>query len=209
MRRDAARLSRSAQPKQPGPAGPAEARRSGTADAASTRRGRHRVGRRGHGEAGAVARPARSAGAHDVATVAPGGRRVAICLGTAPASTLRAGPGRGPRRTQDQLQLRYSATAPLDLRTNGRTTPIHTNGHRGPAPLESAAGFMYRTLGLWTGQLGPRHPSAPADLQPYSAWDPSRGWSSNVGQPAMELFDHLIRGWPTSSSAVHTTEPMG
>jgi hypothetical protein len=88
-------------------------------------------------------------------------------------------PGCATRRTAGRAarQTNYSVTAPLDLRTNGRRTPIHTNGHRGPAPLESTAGFMYRTLGLrlgvglgllestthrWTGQLGPRHPPAPA-----------------------------------------------
>jgi hypothetical protein len=62
-----------------------------------------------------------------------------------PGSATRRAAGRAARRTN------YSASVPLDLRTNGRTTPIHTNGHRGPAPLESTAGFMYRTLGLRSG----------------------------------------------------------
>ena len=86
------------------------------------------------------------------------------CYASGRRAALRVGPpGRAARWTN------YSATAPLDL--------IHTNGHRGPAPLESTAGFMYRTLGLcsgvglgllestthrWTGQLGPRHQPAPA-----------------------------------------------
>jgi hypothetical protein len=98
------------------------------------------------------------------------GRRAALRVGP-PGCAMRWTAGRAARRTN------YSVTAPLDLRTNGRRTPIHTNGHRGPAPLESTAGFMYRTLGLrlgvglgllestthrWTGQLGPRHPPAPA-----------------------------------------------
>ena len=72
------------------------------------------------------------------------GRRAALRVGPPGRATRRAA-GRAARRTN------YSATAPLDLRTNGRTTPIHTNGHRGPAPLESTAGFMYRTLGLRSG----------------------------------------------------------
>jgi hypothetical protein len=86
------------------------------------------------------------------------------CYASGRRAALRVGPpGRAARRTN------YSATSPLDL--------IHTNGHRGPAPLESTAGFMYRTLGLcsgvglgllestthrWTGQLGPHHQPAPA-----------------------------------------------
>jgi hypothetical protein len=76
--------------------------------------------------------------------------------------------GRAARRTD------YRVTAPLDLRTNGRRTPKHTNGHRGPA---SALG-VYSRIVRWdyargsdsvywgthrsTGQLGPRHPPAPA-----------------------------------------------
>ena len=59
-------------------------------------------------------------------------------------------PGRAARRAAGRAARRtsYSTSAPLDLRTNGRTTPIHTNGHQG---LESTAGFMYRTLGLRSG----------------------------------------------------------
>ncbi len=56
-------------------------------------------------------------------------------------------PGRGPRSTQDQPQQRHSAAGG----TNGHTTPIHNSGHRGPAPLESTAGFMYSTLELRAG----------------------------------------------------------
>ena len=98
------------------------------------------------------------------------GRRAALRVGP-PGCAMHRTAGRAARRTN------YSVTAPLDLRTKGRRTPIHTYGHRGPAPLESTAGFMYRTLGLrlgvglgllestthrWTGQLGPRHLPAPA-----------------------------------------------
>jgi hypothetical protein len=36
------------------------------------------------------------------------------------------------------------ATTPLNLRAIGRTTQIHINGHRGPAPLEPAAGVSRR-----------------------------------------------------------------
>ncbi len=94
------------------------------------------------------------------------GRQTALRTGP-PGCTMRRAAGSAARRTN------YSVTAPLDL----RTTPIQTNGHRGPAPLECTAGFMYRTLGLrlgvrlgllestthrWTGQLGPCHPPAPA-----------------------------------------------
>ncbi len=55
----------------------------------------------------------------------------------------------GPCHTQDQL-LRLSHSA-LGFRTNGRTTLIHTNGHRGPVPLESTAGFMNSTLRQQSG----------------------------------------------------------
>ena len=51
------------------------------------------------------------------------GRWAALRVGPPGRATRRAA-GRAPRRTN------YSATAPLDLRTNGRTTPIHTNGHQ-------------------------------------------------------------------------------
>ncbi len=64
------------------------------------------------------------------------GRRAALCDGQ---------PGSAARQTN------FSFTAPLDLRTNGQRTLKHTNGHRGPAPLESIAGFMYSTLGLHLG----------------------------------------------------------
>ena len=73
-------------------------------------------------------------------------RRVALRVGPPGRATCRPA-GRAARWTN------YSATAPLDLRTNGRTTKIHTNGQRGPAPLslECTAGFMYRTLGIRSG----------------------------------------------------------
>ena len=103
--------------------------------------------------------------------VGPPGHATRRTAGPRYASGRRAAPRFGPRAAR---RTNYSATAPLDLRTNGRTTQMHTNGHRGPAPLESTAGFMYHTLGLrsgvrlglldlestkhhWTGQLGPRH----------------------------------------------------
>ena len=52
----------------------------------------------------------------------------------------RYAPGRGPRNCRTNL----SATAPLDLRASGPTAQIHINGHRGPVPLEPAAGVMSR-----------------------------------------------------------------
>jgi hypothetical protein len=65
-------------------------------------------------------------------------------------TTPRVGPpGRATRRAARRAARRtnHSATAPLD-----RTTLIHTNGHRGLAPLaESTAGLMYRTLELRSG----------------------------------------------------------
>ncbi len=101
----------------------------------------------------------------------------------------------GPRHAPGAAcQTNYCATNPLDLQTNGRTTPIHTNGHRGPAPLESKAGFMNYMMRLrsgvelfllgsskhcWIGQLGPRHPSAPARACSHGATLASAnpGWS--------------------------------
>jgi hypothetical protein len=41
-------------------------------------------------------------------------------------------------------QTNLRATAPLDLRASGPTAQIHIKGHRGPAPLEPAAGVMSR-----------------------------------------------------------------
>jgi hypothetical protein len=70
--------------------------------------------------------------------------RTALRTGQPGCATRRAA-GRASRRTN------YSVTAPLDLRTNERRMPIHTNGHRGPVPLESAAGFMHRTRSLGPG----------------------------------------------------------
>jgi hypothetical protein len=95
----------------------------------------------------------------------------------------------------------YSATAPLDHRTNERRTPIHTNGHPGPAPLESTAGFMYRTLGLRSGvdsgcwsllhTAGPDNSGRVIRLHPLGPTaiigaGPAGGGRINVGQPGME-----------------------
>ena len=62
------------------------------------------------------------------------GRGPRYALGCGP----RYVPDRGPRNCRTNL----SATAPLDLRASGPTAQIHINGHRGPAPLEPAAGVM-------------------------------------------------------------------
>ena len=65
------------------------------------------------------------------------------CYAPVRRAVLRFGPpGRATRRAAGRAARRtnYSATAPLDLRTNGRTTLIHTDGHLGLAPLESTAG---------------------------------------------------------------------
>ena len=60
----------------------------------------------------------------------------------------RYAPGRGPRYVPDHgprnCRTNLSATAPLDPRASGLTAQIHINGHRGPAPLEPAAGVMSR-----------------------------------------------------------------
>jgi hypothetical protein len=106
------------------------------------------------------------------------------------ASGPRWAPGRRAWRQAAGRAARltnFSATAPLDLRANGWTTPVQTNGHRGSALLESTVGFMYRMLrsgvglGLlesathhWTGQLGPRHPPVPA--RTYSLFEPYPVW---------------------------------
>ncbi len=55
-------------------------------------------------------------------------------------------PDRWPRNCRTNL----SVTAPLDLRASGPTAQIHINGHRGPAPLEPAAGVMCSSCWDWT-----------------------------------------------------------
>ena len=65
-------------------------------------------------------------------------RAAGPCYESGRLAALRVGPpGRATSRAADRAARRtnYSATVPLDLRTNGRTTPIHTNGHRGSVPL--------------------------------------------------------------------------
>ena len=139
------------------------------------------------------------------------GRRATLRVGPPGRATHRAAgpryaPGRGPGRTN------YLATAPLDLRTKGRATQIHTNGHQGPAPLESTAGFMYSTLGLrsgvglgllestthrWTGQLGPRHPPAPARTCSHT-W---LGTQAGAGGATSRWANPVWNGWKAETTA--------
>ena len=91
------------------------------------------------------------------------GRRAVLRVGPPGRATRRAA-GRAARRTNN------SATAPLDLRTKGQTTLIHTNGHRGPARsgvysrihvpyagttlgCRTRSARVYYTLLVWTQDL--------------------------------------------------------
>ncbi len=58
----------------------------------------------------------------------------------APGCGPRFAPDRGPRNCRTNLR----ATAPLDPQASGPTAQIHINGHRGPSPLEPAAGVTSR-----------------------------------------------------------------
>jgi hypothetical protein len=118
------------------------------------------------------------------------GLRAAVRAG--PRAALRAGP-RAAIRAWLRAALRagpranLSATAPLDLRASGPTAQIHINGHRGPAPLELAAGVVSRccwdrirvcrleSKHRWTGQPGPRYP-------PASAWTRSHRLGTRPAQ---------------------------
>ncbi len=64
--------------------------------------------------------------------------------GCGPRSALGCGPRYVPGCGPHNCRTNLSATAPLDLRVSGPTAQIHINGHRGPVPLEPAAGVMSR-----------------------------------------------------------------
>ncbi len=74
------------------------------------------------------------------------GRQAALRAGPRYAQGRGAGAGRTARRLTN-----YCVTAQLDLRTNGQTMLVLTNGHRDPARLESTAGFMNSMLRLRLG----------------------------------------------------------
>ena len=101
------------------------------------------------------------------------GRGPRCAMGCGP----RYAPDRGPRNCRTNL----SATAPLDSRASGPTAQIYINGHRGPAPLEPAAGVMSRCCwdrtrptGVYTPMDRTTRTALPActclDPQPL-AWD--------------------------------------
>ena len=97
--------------------------------------------------------------------------------------------GRRPRNCRTNL----SATAPLDLRASGPTAQIHINGHRGPAPLEPAAGVMSRCCYSADWSLhtaGPDNPDRATRLHllgPAAIGSgPCRRRRSGVGQSGMD-----------------------
>ena len=85
------------------------------------------------------------------AVLRTGPLRVGSLGGLGRATRRAAGPPRARPRAAPHAGPTTAPPRRWTFGPNGRTTPIHTNGHRGPAPLESTTGFMYRTLGLRSG----------------------------------------------------------